>query len=34
MKDTQGKSGIYQWTNTINMKSYVGSGLDLKKRTQ
>jgi excinuclease UvrABC nuclease subunit len=32
MKDTQGKSGIYQWTNTINMKSYVGSGLDLKKR--
>jgi len=28
----KGKSGVYQFTNTINGKSYIGSSVDLRHR--
>lgn len=30
--DNKNKSGIYRWTNNLNGKTYVGSGVDLAKR--
>jgi len=30
--ENQNKSGIYLWTNLINGKQYVGSGVSLKRR--
>lgn len=32
MKDNNKKSGIYRWVNTINGKTYIGSGTDLNRR--
>lgn len=32
LKNNKGKSGIYRWTNLINLKSYIGSSNDLTKR--
>jgi group I intron endonuclease len=32
LEENRGKSGIYLWTNKLNGKSYVGSGVDLKNR--
>jgi hypothetical protein len=32
INDNRGKSGVYRWTNKLNRKSYVGSGVDLAKR--
>lgn len=32
LEENKGKSGIYLWTNKLNGKSYVGSGVDLKNR--
>ena len=31
-KENKGKSGIYKWTNALNNKSYIGSGIDLTVR--
>jgi hypothetical protein len=31
-KENKGKTGIYKWTNTLNNKSYIGSGVDLTGR--
>ena len=30
--ENRNKSGIYRWVNKLNSNTYVGSGLDLKKR--
>jgi len=30
--DNSNKSGIYRWVNKLNNNTYVGSGLNLKKR--
>jgi hypothetical protein len=30
--DNKGKSGIYMWTNLLNLKKYVGSSMYLRKR--
>jgi len=32
IKDNEGKSGIYRWTNIKNGKSYIGSSSKLNKR--
>jgi len=32
LKDNKGKSGVYRWTNLLNAKSYIGSGVNLSKR--
>jgi hypothetical protein len=32
IKENKGKSGVYCWTNLVNVKSYVGGGVDLTKR--
>jgi len=32
LKDNEGLSGIYQWVNLINKKSYIGSAINLNKR--
>ena len=32
IKENQGKSGVYRWTNKVTGNIYVGSGVDLSKR--
>jgi group I intron endonuclease len=32
LRDIQGKSGVYMWTNLKNKKCYVGSSVDLRRR--
>ncbi len=32
LNDNKNKSGIYCWTNNLNGKTYVGSGINLAKR--
>jgi hypothetical protein len=32
LKENKNKSGIYMWTNLINAKQYIGSGVDLYNR--
>lgn len=32
LKENKGKSGVYQWTNKINGKRYIGSSVDLSNR--
>ena len=32
LNENKNKSGIYRWVNTINNKSYIGSGINLTKR--
>jgi len=32
IKPNKGKSGIYRWINKVNIKTYIGSSLDLGRR--
>lgn len=32
LQDNKGISGVYRWTNLVNGKSYIGSGVNLSKR--
>lgn len=32
IQENRGKTGIYRWTNKVNGKSYIGSGVNLSNR--